>query len=223
MQPGSPAGPNVAEHERPAVTPLVVTMIDYGAGNLASVVKGFKAAGADVRVGTSPDTVPGAEALVIPGVGHFDAVRAIDDDWRGRITEAVTHGVPTLGICLGLQFLFEGSDEASDLPGLGLFPGRCYELSGDVKVPHVGWNTLERTTRAARLFEGVDSGAYAYFTHSFAAPLVDRTVAATTHGGTFTSAVERDSVFGVQFHPEKSGRTGMRLLENFVHLARKAS
>jgi glutamine amidotransferase len=204
------------------VTPLVVTMIDYGAGNLASVVKGCEAAGADVRIATSPDTVPGAEALVIPGVGHFDAVRSMADDWRGRITEAVRHGVPTLGICLGLQFFFEGSDEAPDLPGLGLLSGRCFELSGDVKVPHVGWNTLERTPRATRLFDGVDSGAYAYFTHSFAAPLVDDTVAATTHGGTFTSAVERDSVFGVQFHPEKSGRTGRRLLENFVRFAREA-
>ena len=205
------------------MTPLVVTMIDYGAGDLTSVIKGLETAGADVRLATSPESVIGAEALVVPGVGHFEATRSLDADWRNAITESVKHSVPILGICLGLQFLFEGSDEAPDLPGLGLFPGRCVELSGDVKVPHVGWNTLERTRRPTRLFGGIDSGAYAYFTHSFAAPVVDRTVATTAHGGTFSSVVERGSVFGVQFHPEKSGRAGLRLLENFVNLAREST
>jgi glutamine amidotransferase len=205
------------------VTPVVVTMIDYGAGNLASVVKGLEQAGADVRLAASPKAILGAEAVVIPGVGHFEATRSLDDDWRAAITEAVKHGVPVLGICLGLQFLFEGSAEAPDLAGLGLFPGRCFELSGDVKVPHVGWNTLERTRRPTRLLDGIDSGTYAYFTHSFAAPVVGHTVARTTHGGTFASVIERGSVFGVQCHPEKSGRAGLRMLENFVNIAREAS
>lgn len=204
------------------MNPLIVTMVDYGAGNHASVIKGLEAAGADVHLAKSAHQIAGAEALVIPGVGNFAATRPLDQSWHDAIGEAVRKGLPTLGICLGLQWLFEGSIEAPDVPGLGLFPGHCSELTGDVKVPHVGWNTLERTGRRSRLLEGVDSGAYAYFTHSYAAPVVDHTVATTTHGVPFSAVVERQRVFGVQFHPEKSGRAGLLLLKNFVTLAREA-
>ena len=133
--------------------------------------------------------------------------------------------MPLLGICLGLQWLFDGSDEAPDLPGLGLFPGRCAVITGDVKVPHVGWNTLDRTLQAhpPRVLDGIAAGAFAYFTHSYAAPVVDASVATTTHGMPFSAAVERDRVFGAQFHPEKSGRAGLRLLANFLALAREAA
>jgi imidazole glycerol-phosphate synthase subunit HisH len=124
-----------------------------------------------------------------------------------------------LGICLGMQWLFEGSDEAPGIRGLGVFGGTCFRLpsNGELKVPHVGWNRL-RIERAGRLLDGLDDGTYAYFTHSFAAPLVEGTAATAAHGAAFAAAVERDTVFGVQFHPEKSGDAGLRILRNFVEV-----
>jgi glutamine amidotransferase len=121
-----------------------------------------------------------------------------------------------------MQWLFKGSDEAPELTGLGIFPGRCAKIPDGVKVPHVGWNTLEITNPRSRLLADVAPGAYAYFTHSFAAPVVEGVVAAATYGGRFAAAAERRRVYGVQFHPEKSGRTGLQILENFVRLARDA-
>ena len=199
-----------------------IALIDYGAGNLTSVVKGFRAVGADVRVVSAIDDIAGASAVVVPGVGHFAATAALTDDWRHAIRSAIDAGVPLLGICLGLQWLFDGSDESPGLPGLGLLAGRCFRLSGDVKVPHVGWNTLAFSQAGSRLLEGVADGASAYFTHSYAAPIGQATAVETTHGVPFAAAVERDRVFGVQFHPEKSGTTGLRILENFMHVVRGA-
>jgi glutamine amidotransferase len=199
-----------------------IALIDYGAGNLTSVVKGFRAVGADVRVVSSLDGRVDAAALVVPGVGHFNATSSLTASWRDAIRRAIETGTPLLGICLGLQWLFDGSDEAPDLPGLGLLPGRCFRLSGQVKVPHVGWNTLRFTRSDSRLLNGLADGASAYFTHSFAAPLGPATAADTTHGVPFAAAVERDRVFGVQFHPEKSGPTGLRILENFLGVVREA-
>jgi glutamine amidotransferase len=204
------------------VTPIEVTMIDYGAGNPASVIKGFEAAGATVRLATRPDDLAGARALVLPGVGHFEATRALDEPWRQAVLDATHHNVPLLAICLGMQWLFEGSDEVPDLPGLGLFAGRCTRLPDLEKVPHVGWNTLEFAGNHSRLLEGLEPGAYAYFTHSYAAPVVEGVVATTTHGERFASVVERRRTFGVQFHPEKSGRTGVQILRNFIAIARGA-
>jgi glutamine amidotransferase len=123
-----------------------------------------------------------------------------------------------LGICLGMHWLFEGSDEAPALPGLGLFQGRCCRLNGPVKVPHVGWNTLARTSGPSRLLDGVHDGAWAYFTHSFAAPCGGGCVATTTHGAPFASCIEGDGVWGTQWHPEKSGSTGLRVLANFIEM-----
>src|SRR5690606_29732889 len=123
----------------------------------------------------------------------------------------------------GLQWLFDGSAEAPDTPGLGLIAGRCFHLEGDVKVPHVGWNSLTMTARPSRLLEGLPTGSSAYFTHSFAAPIVDDTVAATTHAVPFSAAVERGLVFGVQFHPEKSGKTGLKVLTNFLQIVGEKS
>jgi glutamine amidotransferase len=136
------------------------------------------------------------------------------------VREAIGRGVPLLGICLGLQWLFDGSEEAPGIPGLGLMTGRCFRLTGAVKVPHVGWNTLDRTGRPSRLLDGVPASASAYFTHSFAAPVGDDAVATTTHGTPFASVVERGRTFGVQFHPEKSGTTGLRILANFLAIVR---
>ena len=197
-----------------------IALVDYGAGNLTSVVKGFHAVGADVRVVTSAAEIAPADAIVVPGVGHFAATATLDRQWRDSVSASLEAGVPMLGICLGLQWLFEGSDEAPDRPGLGLMSGTCFRLTGDVKVPHVGWNTLDINRGDSRLFDGVPEGASAYFTHSYAAPVGPDTVATTTHGVPFAAVVERDQVFGVQFHPEKSGPTGLRILENFLRIAK---
>jgi glutamine amidotransferase len=198
---------------------VTVALIDYRAGNLTSVEKGLAAVGAEVRIVETVDGLAGAHAIVVPGVGHFAATAALDDAWKVAIRKAVLHGTPLLGICLGLQWLFEGSREAPEVPGLGLFEGRCFELSGSVKVPHVGWNTLEPTGRPSKLLADLPSDASAYFTHSFAAPVGAATVATTMHGVRFASIVERGPVAGVQFHPEKSGTTGLRLLRNFLSMA----
>ena len=196
-----------------------IAVVDYRAGNLTSLMKGLSAAGADPFVTRAPNALLRARGVVVPGVGHFAATRAIDDSLHDALSEAVAHGYPLFGICLGLQFLFEGSEEAPEVRGLGLLTGTCTLLRGDLKVPHVGWNTLERT-RDSALLQGIGGGAYAYFTHSYAAPVTDACVARTTYGSTFASVVESGRVSGVQFHPEKSGEDGMRILRNFVALCR---
>ena len=196
-----------------------IALVDYGAGNLTSVAKGLRLAGASARRVSSPDELDDADAVVIPGVGHFAATASLDGRWRVAIAEALCARIPVLGICLGLQWLFEGSEEAPDIPGLGVFPGKCALITGDVKVPHVGWNTLEPRRPGSRLLAALAPGAFAYFSHSYAAPIVDRTVATTSHGTRFTTMVEGGRVFGVQFHPELSGTTGLQVLRNFVAVA----
>jgi imidazole glycerol-phosphate synthase subunit HisH len=195
----------------------VIALIDYGAGNLTSVRKGFAAAGADLAAPARPDDLRRASGIVVPGVGHFAATAALAGAWRDAIARAVDRGALLFGICLGLQWLFEGSDEAPEVPGLGAIPGRCRRLPPTLKVPHVGWNSLA-LVRPAALLDGVPDGTQAYFTHSYAAEIVPETVAATTHAEPFTSVVETGRMFGVQFHPEKSGDAGVRILRNFVAL-----
>jgi len=200
-----------------------VTVVDYKAGNLTSVRKALAAAAADVFTPTSPDEIRTASAIIVPGVGHFAATRALDAEWVRVIRASVDAGTPLLGICLGMQWLFEGSDEAPDCPGLGLLAGRCYRLSADksearLKVPHVGWNSLAHR-HPATMVNGVADGAQVYFTHSYVAPITADTVASTEHGNPFASIVQRDRVAGVQFHPEKSSDVGLRILRNFLELA----
>ena len=196
----------------------IVAVVDYGAGNLTSVVHGLTAAGGRVCVATDPGGMAGAAGLVVPGVGHFGATAALGAEWRRAILAHVADGRPLLGICLGMQWLFEGSDEAPDVPGLALLRGRCTRLGGDVKVPHVGWNRLERT-RPARLLRDVADPAWAYFTHTYAIDALDDAAAVTSHGRRFAAVVERGQVFGTQYHPEKSGADGIRQLASFVALA----
>jgi glutamine amidotransferase len=193
----------------------VIALIDYGAGNLTSVRKALAALGADVVVPAEPSDLENAMAVIVPGVGNFLATAAMDAAWREGILGVVGSGRPMLGICLGLQWLFEGSTEAPDCAGLAMMTGYCDRLPGPVKVPHVGWNALH-FPRPSRLFDGIEEGSQVYFTHSYAAPVTTDAVAITTHGQPFASAVERGQVFGVQFHPEKSGDVGLRVLKNFL-------
>jgi glutamine amidotransferase len=199
----------------------VVALVDYGAGNLASVRKALQACGAEVLSPAGPRDLSRARAVVVPGVGHFGATRSLDEAWRREIRARLAEGAALLGICLGLQWLFEGSEEDPESPGLAVLSGRCSMLrpaaegEGPLKVPHVGWNDLE-LTRPSVLLRGIPPGSQAYFTHSYAAPVTADCVATTTHGRPFASAVERGRVFGAQFHPEKSGDVGLRVLRNFL-------
>jgi glutamine amidotransferase len=195
----------------------VIALIDYGAGNLTSVRKALLAVGADVRIPRSPSDLDDALGVIVPGVGNFLSTSALGDEWREGILQTVGRGSPLLGICLGLQWLFEGSTEAPACQGLALMTGHCDRLEGsaDLKIPHVGWNALQ-FPRESRLFEGIPEGSQVYFTHSYAAPVTNDAIAVTTHGKPFASGVERGQVFGVQFHPEKSGDVGLRVLKNFL-------
>ena len=216
----------------------MIALVDFGAGNLTSVRKALAHLGADVWTPSVPGELARATAIIVPGVGHFDATRGLTEDWRAAILMSIDHGVPLLGICVGLQWLFGGSTEAPGVPGLGIFKGTCFHFAekeiGSIvhaderkidpiafpalKVPHVGWNSLS-LPRPSRLMAGVAEGTQVYFTHSYAAPIVDDTVAACDYGVPFSAAVERANVAAVQFHPEKSGDAGLRVLSNWVACA----
>ena len=203
----------------------MIALIDYRAGNLTSVRKALTALGTDFATPADPGALADVRGMIVPGVGHFSATAALDGGWRDAILARVQSGVPLLGICVGMQWLFEGSEEAPGLPGLGLMPAMCVRLPGDserrLKVPHVGWNALQPPPSApTRLLAGVPPGSQVYFTHSYAPPVTAECAAVTTHGRPFAAAVERDRIFGVQFHPEKSGDTGLRILRNFLELCR---
>ena len=202
-----------------------IALIDYGAGNLTSVRKALTHLGARFETPAGPEALERAGAVIVPGVGHFAATAALDAAWRRAVAGVVERGGLLLGICLGLQWLFEGSEEAPDLPGFGALPGRCRLIeppaAGDdpggglFKVPHVGWNSLHRT-RDSWVLDGVAEGDQVYFTHSYAAPLGADCVGSTCYGVEFASVVERERLVGMQFHPEKSGDVGLRLLRNVL-------
>jgi glutamine amidotransferase len=200
----------------------VIALIDYHAGNLTSVRKAFAALDAELFVPQSAADLQKARAVVVPGVGHFSATGALGPEWVEALRAGAQAGRPLLGICLGMQWLFEGSEEAPDRPGLGVFKGRCYRLPSEadgvaVKIPHVGWNALA-IRRADSIVDGVESGAYVYFTHSYAAPETGDTVAVSEHARPFAAIVQRGNIAGVQFHPEKSGDVGLSVLRNFLKL-----
>lgn len=196
----------------------MIAILDYGAGNLASVVKAIRHLGRECVVTDDADIVSGAEKLIVPGVGNFAATLSLSDGALGAaVRSAITNQTPVLGICLGLQWMFEGSEEASTLRGIGIFPGECTRFSDQVKSPHVGWNRIAIDPRS-RLLRDIPSDSYVYFTHSYWAPLCQDTVATCVYDAPFTAAAENGNVFGVQFHPEKSGDIGMKILENFCAL-----
>jgi len=202
-----------------------ISLLDYGAGNLPSVERALQRLGVQTeRVSTSAG-VAEASVLVLPGVGHYGAlIRSLD---RGGLREsliaAIERGVPFLGICLGLQALFQNSEEAPDLRGLQILPGSVRALTGAVKLPHMGWDQVE-IKGGSRLLEGIDSGAYFYFAHSYAAPYSEGETAleiraTCSYGSEFVAVTEKENIFAAQFHPEKSGDAGQRVLENFLRIA----
>ena len=199
-----------------------VTVIDYKAGNLTSVLKALRHLGAEPEV-TDDDAavVAAAERIVLPGVGHFQATDRLDaTGLTAAIRAAIAKGIPFLGICVGMQWLYAGSSEAADKQGLRHFSERCTRFSdGHEKVPHVGWNSIE-VRAGSRLLADVRPGEFVYFTHSFKAPVTADTAAITSYIEPFSSAVERENVFGVQFHPEKSGDTGLKILKNFLEVGK---
>jgi imidazole glycerol-phosphate synthase subunit HisH len=202
----------------------MLAVIDYKAGNLTSVLKALKHLGAETHVTQSPEDILGASKIVLPGVGHFQATQLLADLGLTEATrEAIAKSTPFLGICVGLQWLFEGSTEAPGVVGLGHFAGMCERFpalfeGAELKAPHVGWNSLEGVRADSRLLRGVKDGGFVYYTHSWRAPVVDATAAVTEYGGAFTAVVEYENVMGVQFHPEKSSAVGLQVLKNFVEL-----
>ncbi len=195
-----------------------VTVIDYKAGNLTSVLKALHHLGAETVV-TDGDLAPvqTAERIVLPGVGHFAATERLDTTGLApAIRVAIARGVPFLGICVGMQWLYAGSSEAPAQPGLGHFSESCVRFPVSTeKVPHVGWNSLE-VRKGSRLLAGIELGGYVYFTHSYKAPVTADTAAVTHYIEPFAAAVERGNIMGVQFHPEKSSAAGLKILSNFL-------
>jgi imidazole glycerol-phosphate synthase subunit HisH len=196
----------------------MIAIIDYGAGNLVSVKKAFAYLGAEVVVTNQPAMVAAADRIVFPGVGHFSALQALDQNGlRESMLQAVDAAKPILGVCLGMQWLFEGSEECSAIAGSAIFPGKCAQFPSSVKSPHVGWNSLA-IQDGSRLLKGIPQNTFVYYTHSFHAPVIAASTATSEYGQQFTAAVERENVFGVQFHPEKSGEAGLAILKNFCEI-----
>ena len=208
----------------------MIALLDYGAGNLRSVEKALRFVGGDVRLVQSPDGMKNASAVVLPGVGAFDdCVNAMQ---RQELLEAtrgfIGTGRPFLGICIGYQALFEQSEEFdSCATGLGLFAGKVVRFPDGqgLKIPQIGWNQIEIVQPECPVFRGVENGSHVYFVHSFYPQPEDNSIAATrtTYGVDFVSAVWRENVFATQFHPEKSQKVGLKVLENFVNLTKGQS
>jgi glutamine amidotransferase len=196
----------------------MIAIVDYGAGNLVSVKKALDWLGQECAITSSPREVAKATKVVLPGVGHFASTEALARlGLQNAIADAVGRGIPFLGICVGMQWMFERSQESPETCGWGVLKGECERFPASVKSPHVGWNQIEVAT-SSRLLRGVPSSSFVYFTHSYRAPLTEATVACCEYGGPFSAAVERNQLFGVQFHPEKSGATGLKILGNFCEL-----
>ena len=198
-----------------------IALIDYGAGNVPSVERALQKLGATCKRVTRSGELSDARAVILPGVGHYAAIiRALDENnLRSTLLDAITRGIPFLGICLGLQALYSASEEAANFAGLNLFPGSVRSLPTCVKLPHMGWNRL-RIQRNSQLLAGLGESDYFYFAHTYAASSASEEVVATCeHGATFSAVLEHNNIFATQFHPEKSGAAGARLLHNFVSLA----
>ncbi len=200
----------------------MIALLDYGAGNVGSVLKAVQYLGYPAQSVDRPELLPKARKIIFPGQGHFGAMMRALAERRmlEPLRKMVAAGRPFLGICLGLQALYEGSDEAREVAGLGLLPGRVKRFEGVFKVPHVGWSQLE-VRRDTALLRGVADGSFVYYCHSYYGPVTEESAAVTSYGQTFAAAVEIGApqpLWAVQFHPEKSGEVGLRVLKNFLEL-----
>jgi imidazole glycerol-phosphate synthase subunit HisH len=197
----------------------VIAIFDYGAGNLRSVENTLAEIGAAYTLVRDAEGLRAASKIILPGVGHYGQImRALDEmNVRGAFIERIAAGVPFLGICLGLHALFQASDEAPGVSGLGLIDGTVRRFPETARVPQMGWNQLE-PCRPSRLLAGLEAQPYVYFAHSYYVPVNDATAATCTYALAYTALLEKDNVFGVQFHPEKSGPVGLQIMMNFVEL-----
>jgi imidazole glycerol phosphate synthase glutamine amidotransferase subunit len=202
----------------------MTTIVDYGAGNIRSVQNTLEAIGGPYETTNNPETVLKAEQIILPGVGHFgQMMRGLDElGLREPILAKIRQGVPFLGICVGLQCLFETSEESPGSNGLSYFAGSIKRFQGPVRVPHMGWNSLQRI-KPSRLLNGLPDEPFTYFAHSFFAPVGTATAATCTYVQPYSAVLEQDNVFAVQFHPEKSGSAGLHVVRNFLDLARFAA
>jgi len=197
----------------------VIALLNYGAGNVGSVLKAVEHLGHSAEVVDNPERLRAAEKIVFPGQGHFGTMmRALEErKLLEPLRELLAGGTPFLGICLGLQALYEASDEAPEAPGLALLPGRVARFQGVFKIPHVGWSQLEIRSRNG-LFGGVADGSFVYYCHSYYGPATRESSAVTRYGQTFAAGLEMKNIWAVQFHPEKSGEVGLQVLGNFLSL-----
>ncbi|MCR5705127.1 MAG: imidazole glycerol phosphate synthase subunit HisH [Eubacterium sp.] len=201
----------------------MIAIIDYDAGNIKSVEKAFQYIGEETILTRDPDILLNADHVVLPGVGAFgDAMQKIKDyQLENTIYDVVDKKIPFMGICLGLQLLFESSDETPGVPGLGILPGKILRIpdAEGLKIPHIGWNSLELTNNG-RLFEGIHNESYVYFVHSYYLKAQEEEIvkASTEYGTHIHASVEKDNVFACQFHPEKSGDVGLEILKNFAKI-----
>ena len=197
----------------------MTTIVDYGAGNIRSVRNTLEEIGAGYEVTDERAKIGRATKIILPGVGHFgQMMQALDDlAIREALVDKIRSGIPFLGICVGLQCLFEASEESPGARGLAVLPGEVKRFRGLLRVPHMGWNSLE-TSKPSKLLRGLAGTTFTYFAHSFYAPLIPSTVATCTYSHPYTAIVEKDNLYAVQFHPEKSGVTGLHVLRNFVEL-----
>ncbi len=195
----------------------MISIFDYGAGNLRSVENTLGAIGAEYELIRDAEGLRRTTRLILPGVGHFgQMMRALDEmQVRTALIETIRAGVPFLGICLGLQALFTSSEEAPHESGLGIFPGNVRRFQGSMRIPHMGWNQVERL-RSSRLLEGTGDKPFLYFAHSYYAPVVPGTAAICEYSVPYTAVLEQDNIYGVQCHPEKSGDLGLKIVRNFV-------
>jgi imidazole glycerol-phosphate synthase subunit HisH len=201
----------------------MICIIDYGTGNLRSVYNAFRHIGEDTRICETPRDIDRADKIVLPGVGSSkDAMRGLTEGgYADRLRTNIEKKKPFLGICLGLQLLFSHSDESSGCDCLGLFPGnvKCFPAGNGLKVPQIGWNTVELTKKDCPLFNGIKSGEYFYFVHSYYCEYKgEYTAALTSYGAEYISALWKENLFAVQFHPERSQGSGLKLMENFAKL-----